>query len=318
MEQSGLASLAVPVFAQHIAYLPNVCFVFTITAVFVLHLYHDDGSTVLYGERSQLSGHFLFEPIYTRHEVRILFAQAYILLLEQPPGQSAHLPFGTHIGAGTNDNVHAVLLGQPAELCHIILPAEVKLSLALLMDVPEDIDADGVHAQCLAHLDAMLPVGAWDARIVNLGSLDHKGFAVKQKRLVACGECVLCLGQCLLPPCFKSLGELLVLLGSYLNHRTMPGSEGSGSLRVGHPTERAKVVGAGKLVMSGCVTVVHQAPAAVDEREYSGSLHIILGLLTEPIQQSPCAWCVQITEYILADALVCTLLLRLEEEMVFA
>ena len=63
------------------------------------------------------------------------------------------------------------------------------------MDVPENVDADGVHAQRLAHADAMLPVGARDAGIVNLGGLHDEGLAVEQERLVARGERAGLLGQ---------------------------------------------------------------------------------------------------------------------------
>ena len=53
------------------------------------------------------------------------------------------------------------------------------------MDVPEDIDADRIHSQRLAHLDAVLPVGTRDTRIMNLSSFHRERFAIEQKRLVA-------------------------------------------------------------------------------------------------------------------------------------
>ena len=56
------------------------------------------------------------------------------------------------------------------------------------MDVPENIKANGVHAECLAHLDALIPIGTWDARIVKFGSFDHKGLAIQQKSFFAGGE----------------------------------------------------------------------------------------------------------------------------------
>lgn len=66
------------------------------------------------------------------------------------------------------------------------------------MGVPEDVDADGVHAERLAHLDAVFPVFARDTRIMQFGGFHHKGRAVKQKGLVADFEGVLlrrCVGQ---------------------------------------------------------------------------------------------------------------------------
>ena len=56
------------------------------------------------------------------------------------------------------------------------------------MDVPENIKANGVHAECLAHLDALFPIGTRDAGIMKLGSFDHKGLAIQQECVLAGGE----------------------------------------------------------------------------------------------------------------------------------
>ena len=56
------------------------------------------------------------------------------------------------------------------------------------MDVPENIKANSVHAERLAHLDALIPIGTWNARIVEFGSFDHKGLAIQQKSVFAGGE----------------------------------------------------------------------------------------------------------------------------------
>ena len=58
----------------------------------------------------------------------------------------------------------------------------------LLVDIPEDVDADGVHAECLTHLNAVLPVRTGNTGIVHFGGLYHEGLAVKQEGLVARGE----------------------------------------------------------------------------------------------------------------------------------
>ena len=85
---------------------------------------------------------------------------------KQPPGQSTHFPFGANVWSGAHDDVHSVLLRKAAEFCNVVLPGEVELVFALLVDVPEHVQADGVHAERLAHLDAVFPVGARYARIV--------------------------------------------------------------------------------------------------------------------------------------------------------
>ena len=56
------------------------------------------------------------------------------------------------------------------------------------MDVPEDIEANGVHAERFAHFNALFPVGTRDAGIVKLGCFDHKGLAIQQKSVFAGGE----------------------------------------------------------------------------------------------------------------------------------
>ena len=124
-----------------------------------------------------------------------MLAQPDILLLEQPPRQTAHFPFCTDIRAGAHDDIHAVLLCQTAKLGHVVVACEIEVTLCLLMDVPENIDTDGIHSQRLAHLDAVLPIGTWDARIVNLGSLHHERLSVQQEGLVAHSESSLLWGS---------------------------------------------------------------------------------------------------------------------------
>ncbi len=36
---------------------------------------------MLYGERGELFGYFLFKAVYTLHEVRVLLTQTYVFLL---------------------------------------------------------------------------------------------------------------------------------------------------------------------------------------------------------------------------------------------
>ena len=125
-----------------------------------------------------------------------MLAQPDILLLEQPPRQTAHFPFCTDIRAGAHDDIHAVLLSQTAELGHVVIAREIEVTLRLLMDVPENVDADGIHAQRLAHLDAVLPIRARDARIVNLCRLYHERLSIQQEGLVAHGEGTLLRSSC--------------------------------------------------------------------------------------------------------------------------
>ncbi len=174
--------------ADDVAHFADVGFVLAVGAVFILHLHHDDGSALLDGEPAYLFAHLLFEDAQSLHEVGVALAQAYVFFLQQPPGQSAHLPLGADVGSGAHDDVHAVFLRQADEGREVVVAREIELSLLLLVYVPEDVDAECVHAQRLAHLDALLPVGSRDAGVVYFGGLDDEGLAVEQECLVAHGE----------------------------------------------------------------------------------------------------------------------------------
>jgi hypothetical protein len=77
-----------------------------------------------------------------------------------------------------------MLLCQLTESSDVVVASEVVYTLLLLMDVPEDVDADGVHTQRLAHLDAMFPIFAGDTGVVYFGSLHCERVAVEKKLLV--------------------------------------------------------------------------------------------------------------------------------------
>ncbi len=138
-----------------------------------------------HGEVAHLGGHLLLEFVDTVEEVRVALAQAYILFLEQPPGQAAHLPLGAYVWAGAQDHLHVVGLAELDKLAQVILAGEVKLALAGLVGIPERVQTHRIHAQGLAHLDALVPVLAGYTGVVELGSLYHKGLAVEQECAVA-------------------------------------------------------------------------------------------------------------------------------------
>ena len=156
----------------------NICLILAIATIFVLHLHHDDGTALVDGQVSELLAHLLFEDLEAFHEVRILLAQTDILLLQQPPRQTAHLPLCTDVGTRAHDDPHVVLLCQLHERADVIVTREVEDTLLLLVRVPEDIDTQRVHAQRFAHLDALLPVFARDTWIMHFGSFDNERFVV--------------------------------------------------------------------------------------------------------------------------------------------
>ena len=78
-----------------------------------------------------------------------------------------------------------MLLSQTTESCHIVIVREIELALTLLVDIPEHIDTEGVHAQRLTHLDAMFPIRTGNTGIMHLGCLYQERFAIQEERLVA-------------------------------------------------------------------------------------------------------------------------------------
>ena len=127
------------VLAQHVADCGHVRLVGAVAAVFVLHLNHDDRSALVYGEVADLPGHFLLEEVHALEEVGVGFAQAYVLVFQEPPRESSHFPLGADVRAGTQDNLHVVVAAELNEGAEVILAGEVKLTLARLVDVPEDV-----------------------------------------------------------------------------------------------------------------------------------------------------------------------------------
>ena len=179
-------------FAQGVTYGTHVRLVDTIRTIFVLDLHHDDGTSLVDSEIGDLLGHLRLEDLQALHKIGVELTQTDVLLLEQPPWQTTHLPFGTNIGTRTQDDVHPVLLSQLNEGAKVVVLGEVEHSFLLFMDVPENIKAQRVHAECLAHLDTMFPIGTGDARIMNLSSLDNKWFAIEEEGSLAGLECARC------------------------------------------------------------------------------------------------------------------------------
>ena len=172
-------------FAQRIANSADIRLIDTVGTIFILDLHHDDGTSLVDGEVSHLFGHLRLEDLQTLHKIGIEFAQTNVFLFEQPPWQTTHLPFGTNIRTGTKDDIHAVLLSQLDESAEVVVLGEVEHSFLLLMDVPEHVETQRIHAECLTHLDAMFPIGTRDAWIMHLGSFNYKGLTVEQESTLA-------------------------------------------------------------------------------------------------------------------------------------
>ena len=83
-----------------------------------------------------------------------------------------------------------MFLCQSAECRYIVLTRKVEPALALLMNVPKDVDTDCIHSQGLARLYALFPIGLRNTWIVQLCRLDDKRFTIQKERTFANGEIV--------------------------------------------------------------------------------------------------------------------------------
>ena len=129
---------------HNVADVGDVFLIRRVGTVFVLHLHHDDVSAARHLQVGQLLAHLVHINLHTFQEIGVAGTQFHIPL-QQPPRQSAHLPFGTGIGSRPQDDIHPVFLRQLAETCHIVVSLEIKLVRLLLMKIPKSVDTNGVH-----------------------------------------------------------------------------------------------------------------------------------------------------------------------------
>ncbi len=153
-----------------------------VTAIFIFELDHEDRPAVFAQVGADDFGQFVEIAGHRFGEAWIGAAQFDIRRAQQPPWQSAQIPFAAAIGAGPQDDPHAFLFGQFEELPEVALVGgEVELALLALVVVPEHIDRNGVEPHGFCHLDAVAPVLVRDPRRMNLATDDLKWFAVQQE-----------------------------------------------------------------------------------------------------------------------------------------
>ena len=56
-------------------------------------------------------------------------AQLHLFVLVQPPGQTAELQLGAHVGPDAEEHKEFIFLGEPKEFREIILAAEVESTI---------------------------------------------------------------------------------------------------------------------------------------------------------------------------------------------
>ena len=173
-------------FHDNIFYLAEIFLVVAKARIFVFHLHHQNVTAIAQEHRGELLAHTIQENAGALHKESVFLASDFdIFLFEQPPGQSAHIPFGADIRSRTHDDIHSVLLSQFTEFADIILSFKIKFIHFLFVNVPEHIQTDGVHPHSLAHLDAMLPIFFGNSGIMDFCRPDNKGLAVQKESTVS-------------------------------------------------------------------------------------------------------------------------------------
>jgi hypothetical protein len=104
---------------------------------------------------------------------------------EQPPRQPAEIPFRADVRTGPEQHVEAFGLRGADVLGDIEIAAEIELALLRLVQVPEDVGAEGVEAHGAHFAHAVAPVGAGNARVMHLAGADQEGLAVEEELVAA-------------------------------------------------------------------------------------------------------------------------------------
>lgn len=170
---------------KHITDSGYIFLIDAIGTIFILHLNHDNGPPVGNRQTGDLLGESLLEQVDTLKEIGIVFAEADILLLKEPPGETTHFPFGADVGTGTKNDLHVVGLTKTDKLGYVVLTGEIKLTLDGLVSVPESVKTNRIHAERLTELNALIPVRAGNSGIMKFGGLNDERLAIEEERTIS-------------------------------------------------------------------------------------------------------------------------------------
>ncbi len=139
-------------------------------------------------QRPEHSPDFLEIGLRRLQIARVAAADLDAVLLEHPPRRAAHFPFGAGIRAGTQNHPQAFLLRDAAKLRVVRLAAPVELSLLRLVQIPEQVGANGIQTHCLRHPQTLAPVLLGHARGVDFAAANLHSLSVEQKIIRADDE----------------------------------------------------------------------------------------------------------------------------------
>ena len=156
-------------------------------AVFVFELHGQDRAAARTLQRREFLAQ-AFEPTPHRAHVRfILRPQCDRFAGEQPRRKTAEIPFGADVRSRPQNDGQAGSRSGPHELRDVVLAGKIVRTRRGLVKIPEDVRRDRVEAHSVGHLQARLPVGARNSRIVHLTGEERRvGDHASRRRAAAC------------------------------------------------------------------------------------------------------------------------------------
>ena len=129
------------------------------TAVFVLDLEHQDGSAL--GDLQGLYhlGQSADVALRRRHIPCVQASDLQVRHAQKVCRQAPEIPLGAYIGPRPQQDPHVLLSDNLQEGGDVVVRGgEIEASLRRFVEVPEDINRDGVDTHCLGHADAVTPI----------------------------------------------------------------------------------------------------------------------------------------------------------------
>ncbi len=167
--------------AKRVADEAQVAVVVAVAAVLVLDLHEDDRAPARALQRGELAAEPPQPGAGGGEITRVAAPHPQVRRRQQPGRQPAEVPLGADVRAGPQDHLEP-LGGREADECGDVgVAPELEPSRRRLVDAPEDVRAHRIEAQGAQHLQAMAPVGAGDAREMELAAPELEGPARQLK-----------------------------------------------------------------------------------------------------------------------------------------
>ena len=142
--------------------------------------------------RNLQRGELLSDPgkiFFTRGEVaRVLRAHLDVWSFQQPPRQTAKIPFRARVGSGSQNNMQALSLRQSAKFRDVSIAGKIKLCPFWFMDIPKQVSADCIQPHGVCHAKTLGPIFVRNAGEVHFATTNLKRLAVQKEVLIPDGK----------------------------------------------------------------------------------------------------------------------------------